>query len=149
MRMEKSVVIARPVEDVWTFMTNLDNFRRVSLSGSEFRQSSPGPLGVGATVQSHRLVLGRLDIRLQAFTVTEYEPNRTFAMNLRIGLARQPGTHRFTLEPIREGTRVTRSIEMDLRSGLRPFQAILARGLGLAWRRELARLKRLVEVGAK
>lgn len=76
MRFEKSVVIARPVEDVWTFLTNPDNVRRFSLSGSELRQSSPGPLGVGSTMQSHRLVLGRFDIRLQAFTAHSALENR-------------------------------------------------------------------------
>lgn len=51
MRIEKSVVIARPVEDVWAVLSNLDNFKRWSLSGQEYKQTSPGPLGVGASVE--------------------------------------------------------------------------------------------------
>lgn len=148
MRFERSVVIARPVEDVWAFLTNLDNFRHVSISGSEFRQSSSGPLGVGASVESHKLVLGRFDIRLQGLVITEVEPNRTIAMTLRTGLSRELGTHRFTLEPITEGTRLTRLAEMDLKRGVRPFASILTRVLGWGWPRELARIKRLVEAGA-
>jgi uncharacterized protein YndB with AHSA1/START domain len=147
MRFERSVVIERPVEDVWAFLTNLDNFRHVSNSGSEFRQSSPGPLGVGSIVESHRLVLGRFDMRLQSFVVTDVEPNRTVGMTLRIGLAREPGTHRWTVEPISDGTRLTRTAEMDLRRGFRPFAGMLTRVLGWGWPRELARIKRLVEAG--
>lgn len=147
MRFERSVVIERPVEDVWAFLTNLDNFRHVSISGSEFRQSSPGPLGVGASVESHKLVLGRFDVKLQSLVITEIEPNRTIGMTLRTGLSAQPGTHRFTVEPIREGTRLTRLAEMDLKRGIRPFAGILTRVLGWGWPRELARIKRLVEAG--
>jgi uncharacterized protein YndB with AHSA1/START domain len=51
MRIEKSVVIARPVEDVWAVLSNLDNVKRWSISGSEARQTSPGPLGVGASFE--------------------------------------------------------------------------------------------------
>jgi carbon monoxide dehydrogenase subunit G len=147
MRFERSVVIERPVEDVWAFLTNLDNFRHVSISGSEFRQSSPGPLGVGTSVESHRLVLGRFDMRLQTLVVTDYVLNRTVGMTLRIGLAAQPGIHRWTVEPINEGTRLTRSAEMELKRGIRPFAGILTGVLGWGWPRELGRIKRLVEAG--
>jgi uncharacterized protein YndB with AHSA1/START domain len=99
MRIEKSVVIARPVGDVWAVLSNLDNFKRWSLSGQEYKQTSPGPLGVGASVEGGRVVLGRFHMRLQGLVVTEYEPNRTVAMTVRVGIAQQPGTLRFTLEP--------------------------------------------------
>ncbi len=148
MRIEKSVVIARPVEDVWAILSNLDNVKRWNLSGSEFRQTSPGPLGVGASVESERVVLGRFHIRLQGIVVTEYEPNRAVAMSVRIGIAQEPGTQRLTLEPISEGTRFTRVVEMDLKSGIRPFEGMFAGLLSWGWGRELANLKRLVEANA-
>ncbi len=149
MRMEKSVVIARPVEDVWAVLSNLDNVKRWSTTGSEFRQTSPGPLGVGASVEIDRAVLGRFHIRLQDVVVTGYEPNRTLAMTIPNGIAQQPIAERFTLEPSKEGTRITRVAEMDLKRGIRPFEGMLASLLGWGWGRDLANLKRLVEASTQ
>src|SRR5712691_2002975 len=54
LRIEMSEVINRPVEDVWRVVTNFDNWAKAARSRSEFRQTSEGPLGVGATVESRR-----------------------------------------------------------------------------------------------
>jgi uncharacterized protein YndB with AHSA1/START domain len=147
MRVEKSVVIARPVEDVWAGLSNSDNVKRWSVSGSEFKQTSPGPMGVGASLEEGRMVLGRF-VRYQSFIVTEYEPNRTLAMNATLfGIIRKPGTLRFTLGPTGEGTRVTYVAEMDLKRGLRPFEGRFAKLLSQGTGRQLANLKRLAEAG--
>jgi carbon monoxide dehydrogenase subunit G len=148
MRIEKSVVIARPVEDVWAFLSNLDNVKRWSLSGSEVRQTSPGPLGVGASLEEVKVVLGRFHLRLRSLVVTEFEPKRTIAMtDKRAGIA-QPGRQRFTLEPIGEGTRLTIGAEINLKRGLRPFEERLTKLASGGVGRQLANLKRLVESGA-
>jgi carbon monoxide dehydrogenase subunit G len=67
-----SVVINRPVEDIWKFVTDLSNASECFVRTVEFKQTSPGPIGVGATLL-HRTVK-------RTFTghVTEYEPNRRF-----------------------------------------------------------------------
>jgi uncharacterized protein YndB with AHSA1/START domain len=147
MRIEKKAVIARPAEDVWAGLSNADNVKRWSLSGSEFRQTSPGPMGVGASLEEGRVVLGRF-VRYQSFVVTEYEPNRTLAMTVTLfGIIRKPGTLRFTLGPTGEGTRVTYVAEMDFKRGLRPFEGRLAKLLSRSLGLQLANLKRLVEAG--
>jgi hypothetical protein len=92
-------------------------------------------------------VLGRFHIRSQRLVVTEYEPSRTLAMTVRVGIAQQPGTLRFTVEPTSVGTRFTRVAEMDLKRGIRPFEGIFASLFSSGWARELANLKRLVEAG--
>lgn len=148
-RIEKSVVIARPVEDVWAGLSNADNVKRWSVSGSEFKQTSPGPMGVGASLEEGRVVLGRF-VRYQSFVVTEYEPNRTLAMTVTLfGMIRKSSTLRFALGATGEGTRVTYVAEMDLKSGLRPFEGRLAKLLSQGLERQLANLKSLVEAGFK
>lgn len=92
-------------------------------------------------------MLRRFHIRLQGIVVTQYEPSRTVAMTVRVGIAQQPGTQRFTLEPTGEGTRLTRVAEMDVKRGIRPFEGVFASLLIWGWGRELANLKRLVEAG--
>lgn len=132
MRMQKSVMIDRSVEDVWKFFMNLKNTPRWTRSGSELRQSSAGPMGVGATVQSHRMLLG-YDLKLQTLQVTEYEPNRTIAMSVKVGIAKGDITQRFAFESTPAGTRVTRSAEGELRSALKPLERILSRLLSSGW----------------
>ena len=80
--------------------------------------------------------------------VTEYEPNRTVAMTVKVGIARNDITQRFSFEPTPAGTRLTRSAELELRSALRPLEPILGRLLRSGWQYEFASLKRLVEAGA-
>jgi hypothetical protein len=47
-----SVLIDRPVTEVWNFFSDLRNSPRWTRSGSELRQTSNGTMGVGATVES-------------------------------------------------------------------------------------------------
>jgi len=144
MRIEMSEVINRPVEDVWKFVTNFDNWAKAAKSGSEFRQTSEGALGVGATVESRRTILGR-SLKLHSIVITEYEPNRAFGMTDKApGL--RPATARFTFEPAPEGTRLTRSAEVELGRG-RLLEPVFAPLLRWGWRSEGAAMKRLVEAG--
>ena len=142
--LEMSVLINRPVEDVWRVVTNFDNWAKLARSGSEFRQTSEGALGVGATVESRRTILGR-SLKLHSIVITEYEPNRVFGMTDKApGLRR--GTERFTFEPVPEGTRFTRLVEGELGRG-RVLEPVIAPLLRRFWRYEFAALKRLVEAG--
>jgi uncharacterized protein YndB with AHSA1/START domain len=73
-KIEASVMIDRPVEEVWKFVADLSN-APLRHSGArsdvrEFRQTSPGPFGVGATLSFKRGRWAFLE------RVTEYEPNR-------------------------------------------------------------------------
>lgn len=144
LRMEMSEVINRPVEDVWRVVTNFDNWAKAARSGSEFRQTSEGPLGVGATVESCRTIVGR-NLKLHSIVITEFEPNRAFGMTDKApGLRR--GSQRFTFEPVPEGTRVTRSVEGELGRG-RLLEPVFARLLRRFWRYEFAVMKRFIEAG--
>ena len=147
LRIVVSVVINRPLQEVWDFFTDLRNSPRWTRSGSELRQTSDGALGLGATIESRRRVLGRFEIKSQAILVTEYEPKRALSYAAKIPLLRGVGA-RLTFEPAEEGTRLTRSTEVELRPALTWLQPILARVLRSAQETELANLKRLIEARA-
>jgi uncharacterized protein YndB with AHSA1/START domain len=76
-KMEASVLINRPVEDVWKFISDWSNAPKWMPGALEVKQTSAGPLGVGATLesrwQSKRLSKG-------ASRVTEYEPGRKITL---------------------------------------------------------------------
>lgn len=78
-RLEASVLIDKPVEDVFAFLNTPQNHPRFVPGMIEFRTTTPGPLGqVGTTVQGVRRFLGGK--MLLPYEITEYEPNSRLAM---------------------------------------------------------------------
>ena len=59
MRYQNSVTIDRPVEDVFAYMTTVENSPTWQNPVLEAWQTSSGPLGVGATLVVKARVLGR------------------------------------------------------------------------------------------
>lgn len=53
-KIEQSVIIHRPVEEVWQFMSNVENVTKWDRGVLQARQTSEGPLGVGSTLQTVR-----------------------------------------------------------------------------------------------
>ena len=140
-RFEESVVIERPLQEVFAFVSDPGNDVDWAEEIAEVRQTSEGQLGVGASFVQVAHFLGR---RLEVpFEVTEYEPNRKVAITPTRGPIRLAA--RRSLEPVGAGARVT--IEAWGRSGLflsllEPVVAVVAkRRLRIA----LARLKRVLE----
>jgi carbon monoxide dehydrogenase subunit G len=145
LRLEESVAISRPVANVWDFMNDLKNSPRWTASGSELRLSSGDAMAVGATIESHRMLFGRFDVKSQALTLTEYEPYHSVGVIAKIGIAER-ASMRVAFEPTVTGTRLTRSGEIELIKVLRPIEPLLARVILGGWRHELGNIKRLLEV---
>ena len=145
-RIEKSVVINRPVQEVWDFVTDLTNSPRWTRSGSALRQTSDGPPGVGATIESRRQLFGRFEVKSQSIVVTEYEPNHSVSYEARVPLLRR-AAQRLLFEAVAEGTRLTRSTEVEPGRALRVLQPVVPRLIRAIHTTELARLKRLIEAG--
>ena len=71
---EQSVVIDRPVEQVFDYVTNVENMVEWTGPTIEASQTSEGPPGVGATTSRISNFLGRrIDTQMQ---ITEFEPNK-------------------------------------------------------------------------
>ena len=69
-----SVLINRPAEAVWKFITDWSNNPKWDKDSVETKQTPTGPLGVGTTLQFRRCTFPKIsDAR-----VLEYEPNRKF-----------------------------------------------------------------------
>jgi ligand-binding SRPBCC domain-containing protein len=99
---DESIVINRPIDEVWAYLTDFFNAPRVSGSGIiGLRQTSPGPLGVGSTLQGRRVVLG-FETR-NTFQVTEWDPPRAFTGTAE-GRPFRSQVSRVTLESTADGT---------------------------------------------
>ncbi|HEV2125592.1 MAG TPA: SRPBCC family protein [Chloroflexota bacterium] len=144
-RMESSVVIRRPVPEVFAFVANYENDPLWRIGITELVITTPGPPGVGSETREVLRFLG------QTYTttarVTEYTPPTRIAFQSLSGP--QPVRGWRLIEPVEEGARVTHALEADpvgvLGRILLPVQAAL---LGRQMQRESQRLKSLLERGA-
>ena len=68
-KIEASVMIARPVEEVWKFVTDVEKMAKFDPGVLETKLTSPGPIGIGSTSMSKR------SDGIYTFRCTEYELN--------------------------------------------------------------------------
>jgi uncharacterized protein YndB with AHSA1/START domain len=112
-RVEESVEISRPVEEVFSYTSNPENFPQWAATVKEVRRHAPGPgpLREGGRFTATQQALGR---RFEApFEVIDYEPNRRYAHR---GTEEHPVpvTMVFAYEPLSsDGTRFTPRIEAE------------------------------------
>ena len=71
-RIEHSVVINRPAEEIWAFMADAANNPQWISGLVESRQISDGPMGSGTTIRNVGRFLGR---QIEStYEITEWEP---------------------------------------------------------------------------
>lgn len=112
-RLEATILINKPTEDVFTFLHNPDNHPKFVPGMLEFNKASPGPIEqVGVSIQGVRRFLG---IRMELpYEITEYERGCRLSMKGAMGPLRftdgyilesmGPSTHvKFWLEPTLTG----------------------------------------------
>jgi carbon monoxide dehydrogenase subunit G len=107
---ENTVMIARPIQDVFAFLSDLENIPKWNYAIVETRKVSEGPVGLGTIYQQVRSVPSRSEERLE---VTAYDPPRHLEIRGQLGpfLSRLS----YALDGTGEGTRVTNSVELELR----------------------------------
>lgn len=141
MRHETSVVVNRPVDEVWAFMTDPFNVPRLGGGTLALRQTSPGPMGLGSTLQGRRVILG-LETRMSG-AITEWDPPRTVT----ISFVAAGGSRSFrgALEPTLDGTKVVRVIEFEPQPILKLLWPIVGPFFRREWDAATQNFKRLLE----
>ena len=106
---EKTIMIHRPIEEVFAFVGALQNGPRWQPGLLEVRRTTEGPLGIGAQFISVRKFLGQ---KMEAgVELTAYEPSRKVAFKSIAGSMPLEGSYLF--EATAEGTRLTAMIAMQ------------------------------------
>jgi carbon monoxide dehydrogenase subunit G len=141
-RVEQSVVVERPAEEVFAYLTDPARIGEWQSSVVSARLDGEGPMRVGARVIETRRLLGkRIDARME---VVEHDPPRRFTIEavsgpvpfrVRSVLAEvdggtrleavvegEPGTFFRLAEPL-----VVRAVERELRGNLQMFKDRLER----------------------
>ena len=144
MKFEVSIVINRPVEEVFAFLSNVESNLTWRSSQIEAKKTSDGPIGVGTTYRMVNNVLGR---RLEGESeVIEYEPNRKVTVKIKSGYF--PFVAQRIFEPAEGGTRVRFVVEAEPGGVFKLAEPLLA---SMAKRRveaDAANLKDLMEARA-
>jgi uncharacterized protein YndB with AHSA1/START domain len=139
----RHITIRRPIEDVFTVLTDVEQARLWFPGDVEEHWTSPPPHGVGSTRRAIVRMRGR-PVENDA-VVTEYDPPH------RVVIAGTSPNTPFvgTLVFAREGdaTRVDVTTELALRGASRIVGPVFIAWYGRAWGRGLETLKRLMEAG--
>jgi len=141
-----SVVIARPIEEVWAFMADLENAHTWGL-WSEATKTSDGSVGVGSTFRSTERGGG---MKLTAILkITEWEPpkrmtfwSETFPSS-RFGPLK-PATLSFSLNALEDGTtRVERQAGGETHGAWKLLEPLIS--FGIRREKEEDAVKRLLQ----
>ena len=137
---ENTVLIARPIEDVFGFLSDLENLPKWNYAIVETRKISEGPVGVGTTYHQVRSVPSRSEERLE---ITAYDPPRQLEIRGQLG----PFASRlfYALAATPEGTRVTNTVELELGSPVRLLGRVAVPRVRDAVAANLRKLKELLE----
>jgi ligand-binding SRPBCC domain-containing protein len=140
---EDTLVINRPIDEVWAYLTDWFNTPRMGgYAALGLRQTSPGPTGVGSTLQGRNVFMG-FETRLN-HTVTEWDPPYAFADTME-GRPFRSLSQRGTLEAIGDGTRLVISTEFELRPALKLLWPLFRPFVRRKMRTWVQGLKRLLE----
>lgn len=141
MKVAHSVVIARPLPEVFAFVTDLRNETRWQPEIASVELEGPLPLAAGAYFRERRRSFGlSFDWR---FRITRIDAPRCIEIETVEGWAPYRGTRRF--EAVPGGTRVSESGELELPAPLRIFDPLFARLSRRPLRRAYEQLRALLE----
>jgi len=143
-KFEGSIVINRPLEEVFALLSNPENNPKWQSGIVELRKTSEGPIGVGATYRSVNQFLGR---RLEGETeITEYEPNRKYSEKSKSGPV--PFESRATFERVEGGTRINLEAEAEIGGFFKLAEPLVVSAVRRQLTADLANLKDLMEAHA-
>ncbi len=137
---ENTVMIRRPIEQVFGFLADFENIPRWNYAIVETRKVSQGPVGVGTIYQQVRSVPSRSE---EHFEVTAHNPPRHLEIQGQLGPF--PSRLSYALDAVPAGTRVTNSVKLDLRGPSRVLGPVAVPRVRDAVAANLRELKELLE----
>ena len=146
MRVASSVIIRRPIDEVFEYVADYRNDPSWRTEVKEMRYLSAGPVGAGTRVRETSALWGRRVVTESVLTV--YEPNRRVDFASVSGPFRVSGSRLF--EAVEGGIRVTSVLEWHPSSRLaRMVAPALARSYQRTIDRYCARLRTILEAAPR
>jgi uncharacterized membrane protein len=142
-KIERSIVINRPIDDVFEFTHDLAKNPLWQTTLVEVELLTEGPMRVGASWKDVRRFLGkRIETVLE---LTEFEPSKSSAVKVVSGPV--PFTGTYVYEPVDGGTRFTVTGELDAHGFFKLAEPVFARITARELEANLGHLKDLLEAG--
>jgi carbon monoxide dehydrogenase subunit G len=140
---ENTVIIQRPVEEVFAFLADFENLPKWNDAIVETTKVSPGPVGVGTTYHQTRSTPTRSQERFQ---VTAFQPPRRLEVQGQIGPFR--ARIGYLLEPSGSGTRLRNPVDLGSLGPLTVVAPLATSRVKHAVAANLDTLKQLLSPGA-
>lgn len=140
---QSSVVIARPTEDVFAVLTNVENTAKWFPGNVQEWWTSPPPHGVGSTRRA-RVKMGPMTIENDA-VATVFEPPHRAVMKGTSKNAPFEADLRFAA--VDGGTQVDTQIDFFMTGAAKLFEGIFIRRYRRSWDQGMVNLKRMMESG--
>ena len=137
---ENTVVIRRPIEEVFGFLADFENIPKWNYAIVATHKVSEGPIGVGTMYEQVRSVPSRSEER---FEVTAHNPPQQLEIQGQLGPF--PSRLSYGLAAAPEGTRVTNTVELELRGPGRLLGRVAVPRVRDAVAANLQKLKELLE----
>jgi len=144
MKIETSIMINRPVEEVFAVLSNVENNPKWSSAFLEVMKTSEGPIGVGTTWRGvGKFLSQRIETEIE---VTEYEPDRKSTQKSKSRPF--PTEVRWTFELVEGGTRVNVRLDAEPGGFFKVAEPLVAKMAKRNSEGDLANLKDLMEAHA-
>ena len=138
---EMSIIIKRPVEEVFSFVSDLQNGPQWQTGLFEVRLITKDPIGIGSQFAAVRKFLGR---KLEAnVEIVTFEPNHKLVFKGPSGSV--PFEESFIFEAVADGTKVTDQIELHTSGFMGLAEPLIAGSLKREVVNNLGDLKVLLE----
>ena len=140
--LEHSIVIKRPVEQVFAFVTKFENFPQWQVGMTQAQQVSAGAVGAGTQIAVTRNFLNQpVEGTVE---VTDYQPNKTLAIKTAAGPVSMRLAYAF--ESGDGNTKIKIVGEIDPQGFFKVAEPLVAREVKSQLENSLANLKKILEV---
>jgi uncharacterized membrane protein len=142
MRVEESIVINRPLQEVFDYVSDVGNYPEWMAHALEVRKDTEGP-----PQQSDRFILAIKSVGRRwetPYERTSYEPNRHYT-DRAVGGPIPNQQWDCTFEEVSGGTRLTRAVEAEADGLLKLLEPLQKRAAERQLRTDLKTLKDLLE----
>ena len=140
-RIEESVEIRSPVEEVFAYTTDAKSWPEWQSFMVEAEQTSPGPWSVGSTFRGTTRLMG-LSLKWTA-KATAYDPNRKWTKSIISGSIAIGES--VTYEPVEASTKFTISYDMNVGGLFRLFSPMVVSSMRKETKKSLINLKGILE----
>lgn len=139
---EADVTITRPLEEVFAFGSTPSEIPQWQPGVVESRQTSAGPLGLGATGAMVRKAMGQKSET--DWEVTDFTANAGYTVKS-TGKAPLSYVLTYTFTVVEGGTRVHASFQGEAHGLAKPMEGMIAHSVKQDWQEDHQRLKTLLE----